>query len=293
MNKKYFQHQGKVIETNSTYPLVMAIALDPRTKYKVGVLRCITHREGDVMIKGYTDRSELHKVTGDTLEHYEIGEKISIKGEEEVIKSLMKPGLDFIGLEDPDIWIDEKTDLLHLYKRNRNKPEDSRYVEWRNQWKNFYLRSYLQVFLLQGLFLFMIVQPVILVNLSEKSSFGALEILGILVWFIGLFFEAVADHQLKVFISDPSNKGQVMDRGLWKYSRHPNYFGEVVMWWGLFLVALPSPNGLLTIIGPITITFLILFVSGVPLLEKKYAGRPNYEEYKRKTSVFIPLPPKS
>ena len=182
---------------------------------------------------------------------------------------------------------------LHIYKRNRNKPEDSRYVEWRNHWKNFYLRSYLQVFLLQGLFLFMIVQPVILVNLSEKSSFGALEILGILVWFIGLFFEAVADHQLKVFISDPSNKGQVMDRGLWKYSRHPNYFGEVVMWWGLFLVALPSVNGLLTIIGPLTITFLILFVSGVPLLEKKYAGRPNYEEYKRKTSVFIPLPPKS
>ena len=182
---------------------------------------------------------------------------------------------------------------LHIYKRNRNKPEDSRYVEWRNQWKNFYLRSYLQVFLLQGLFLFMIVQPVILVNLSEKSSVGALDILGILVWFIGLFFEAVADHQLKVFISDPSNKGQVMDRGLWKYSRHPNYFGEVVMWWGLFLVALPSANGLLTIIGPLTITFLILFVSGVPLLEKKYAGRPNYEEYKRKTSVFIPLPPKS
>lgn len=182
---------------------------------------------------------------------------------------------------------------LHIYKRNRNKPEDSRYVEWRNHWKNFYLRSYLQVFLLQGLFLFMIVQPVILVNLSEKSSFGALEILGILVWFIGLFFEAVADHQLKVFISDPNNKGKVMDKGLWKYSRHPNYFGEVVMWWGLFLVALPSVNGLLTIIGPLTITFLILFVSGVPLLEKKYAGRPNYEEYKRKTSVFIPLPPKS
>lgn len=115
MKTPYIEHSGKVIETNSTYPLVMAIALDPRTKYRFGVLRCITHREGDVMIKGYTDRSELHKVTGDTLEHFEIGEKISIKGEEEVIKSLMKPGLEFIGLEDPDIWIDEQTDLMHLY----------------------------------------------------------------------------------------------------------------------------------------------------------------------------------
>lgn len=182
---------------------------------------------------------------------------------------------------------------LHIYKRNKNKPEDSRYVEWRNQWKNFYLRSYLQVFMLQGLFLFLIIQPVILVNLSEKLSFGATEIFGILVWFIGLYFETVADNQLKEFISDPINKGHVMDKGLWKYSRHPNYFGEVVMWWGLFLVAIPSSYGLLTIVGPITITLLILFVSGVPLLEKKYAERPEYEEYKRKTSIFIPLPPKS
>jgi len=181
---------------------------------------------------------------------------------------------------------------IHIYKRNSRKGEDSRYVEWRNQWKNFFVRSYLQVFMLQGLFLFLIVQPVILINLSDKLSFGATEILGILVWFIGLYFEAVADQQLKVFISDPNNKGKVMDRGLWKFSRHPNYFGEVVMWWGLFLVALPSNYGILTIIGPITITLLILFVSGVPLLEKKYAGRPEYEEYKRKTSIFIPLPPK-
>lgn len=115
MNKAYTQHQGKVIETSSTYPLVMAIALDPRTNYKEGVLRCITHRDGDVMIKGYTDKSELHKVKGDSLEHYEIGGKINIKGEREVVNSLMKPGLDFIGLEDPDIWIDENTDLMHLY----------------------------------------------------------------------------------------------------------------------------------------------------------------------------------
>ncbi len=115
MTQKYFQHPGKVIETNSTYPLVMAIALDPRTKYKIGVLRCITHREGDVMIKGYRDKSELHKVTGDNLEYFNIGERIKIKGEDEMIASLMKEGLEFIGLEDPDIWIDENTNLLHLY----------------------------------------------------------------------------------------------------------------------------------------------------------------------------------
>jgi len=115
MKLPYIEHSGKVIETNSTYPLVMAIALDPRTKYKEGVLRCITHREGDVMIKGYRDKSELHKVTGDTFEHFNIGERINIKGEDEMIASLMKEGLEFIGLEDPDIWIDEKTDLLHLY----------------------------------------------------------------------------------------------------------------------------------------------------------------------------------
>lgn len=115
MKTPYIEHSGKVIETNSTYPLVMAIALDPRTKYKVGVIRCITHREGDVMIKGYKDKSELHKVTGDTLERFNIGERIKIKGEDEMVASLMKEGLEFIGLEDPDIWIDEKTDLLHLY----------------------------------------------------------------------------------------------------------------------------------------------------------------------------------
>lgn len=83
-----------------------------------------------------------------------------------------------------------------------------------------------------------------------------------------------------------------MDQGLWRYTRHPNYFGEVTMWWGLFIVALSSPNAYFTIIGPVTITVLILFVSGIPLLEKKYAGRPDFEAYKKKTSAFFPLPQK-
>ncbi len=181
---------------------------------------------------------------------------------------------------------------IHIYNRNKNKPEDSRYMEWRRSWKNFYVRSYLQVFILQGIFLYLISLPVIFVN---NSVFGRLEvssIAGLIVWIFGFYFESMGDRQLKVFLADPKNKGKVMDKGLWRYTRHPNYFGEVTQWWGIFIIALSLPNSFITIIGPLTITVLILFVSGVPLLEKKYAGRPDFEEYKKRTSIFIPLPPK-
>jgi hypothetical protein len=124
MNKPYTQHPGKVVNTNAKYTHVMAIALDPRTDNKEGVIRCITSREGDVTKSGYIDRSELHKATGTSLEGFEIGGKLEIENEEEIIKELMNAhanvaatnnSLECIGLEDPDIWIDEKTDLLHLY----------------------------------------------------------------------------------------------------------------------------------------------------------------------------------
>ena len=181
---------------------------------------------------------------------------------------------------------------FHIYNRNKNKPEDSRYLEWRKAWKNFYLRSFLQVFLLQGIFLFLISLPVIFINHSAAGGFGILEILGLLVWSLGFYFENTGDKQLKEFISNPANKGKLMDRGLWQYSRHPNYFGEVIQWWGIFVIALSIPGSLITIIGPLTITTLILLVSGIPLLEKKYEGRSDWEAYKKRTSVFIPLPPK-
>ena len=181
----------------------------------------------------------------------------------------------------------------HIYNRNKNKSEDSRYLEWRKTWNNFYLRSYLQVFLLQGMFLFLISFPVMLINHSVSSGFGILEIIGLLIWGIGFYFETTGDKQLKEFIGNPTNKGKLMNRGLWQYSRHPNYFGEVTQWWGIWLIALSIPNGWLGIIGPVTITFLTLFVSGVPLLEKKYAGRSDFEAYKKRTSMFIPLPPKN
>lgn len=182
---------------------------------------------------------------------------------------------------------------LHIYLRNKNKPEDSRYQEWRKTWKNFYLRSYLQVFLLQGLFLFLISLPVSFINYSVSNDLGILVGLGLLIWSLGFYFETTGDKQLKAFISNPANKGKLMDQGLWRYSRHPNYFGEVTQWWGIYIMALSISGAFFTIIGPLTISFLILFVSGVPLLEKKYAGRPDWEEYKKKTSVFFPLPPKT
>jgi steroid 5-alpha reductase family enzyme len=183
---------------------------------------------------------------------------------------------------------------LHIYKRNLSKKEDYRYAAWRKEWgKWFYLRSYFQVYLLQGLLLFLIIQPVIFIHTQVSTSLGMLDLIGLLVWVAGFYFESVGDSQLKTFISNPANKGKIMETGLWKYTRHPNYFGEVTMWWGLFIIALSILGSFFTIIGPLTITVLILFVSGIPLLEKKYAGRTDFESYKKRTSVFFPLPPKN
>ena len=120
-----------------------------------------------------------------------------------------------------------------------------------------------------------------------------LDYIGLAVWLVGYFFEVVGDNQLKNFIKKPENKGKLMKYGLWKYTRHPNYFGEATMWWGIFLIALSSPNGWIAIISPIIITLLLLlFVSGVPLLENKYKSHPEFAEYAKRTSKFVPLPPK-
>lgn len=124
MQKYYLQHEGRVINTNNKFTHVMAITLDPRTNFKEGVIRCITSRDGDIEIKGYVDRSELHKIKGDPLDSFEIGEKLNIKNEEEIIKELTPEGYEFIGLEDPDIWIDKDTNLMHLYFTIPIKPID-------------------------------------------------------------------------------------------------------------------------------------------------------------------------
>lgn len=178
---------------------------------------------------------------------------------------------------------------LHIHHRNSGKPEDVRYVQMRQNWKYGRLSSYLNIFLLQGFFLFVIAQPVIYINLYSLSTFGLLQTIGILTWMVGFCFESVGDAQLAAHIKNPTNKGKLMTTGLWKYTRHPNYFGEVTQWWGIGIVASAIPGGWVTLIGPIFITYLICFVSGIPMLEKKYAGRSDWEEYKKKTSVFIPF----
>jgi steroid 5-alpha reductase family enzyme len=182
---------------------------------------------------------------------------------------------------------------LHVHFRNRGKPEDFRYRKWREEWgSSFYIRSYLQVFVLQSILLVLVSTPVIYVSSVRNPPLAYSDVVGVLVWMIGFFFEAVGDHQLRRFIGNPLNKGRIMTSGLWRFTRHPNYFGEVIVWWGIFLIALSAPGGWRSIIGPATITFLILKVSGIPMLEAKYRGNPQYEAYQRRTSSFFPLPPR-
>ena len=181
---------------------------------------------------------------------------------------------------------------LHIYNRNKGKPEDFRYLNWRNQWENFYVRSFLQVFLLQGLFLFIISYPIIFINHISPQKFSLLTLIGILIWLFGFMFETIADYQLTLFKLFPYNKGKIIKTGLWKYSRHPNYFGEVILWWGIFVIALGLENGIYCIVSPLLITYLIVFVSGIPMLEEKYKNNQAFEAYKKRTSVFFPLPPK-
>ena len=178
---------------------------------------------------------------------------------------------------------------VHVFLRNRGRGEDLRYRQWRETWKFFIIRSYLQIFLLQGLFMFIIASPLYYVNFYSKEPLGFWDTLGLVVFGTGFFFEAAADFQLMDFKRKPENQGRIMTTGLWEMSRHPNYFGEALVWWGISFYALNLPYGWITLVSPFIITLLLRFVSGVPMLEKKYSGRPDWEEYKRKTAAFVPF----
>lgn len=178
----------------------------------------------------------------------------------------------------------------HIWMRNKGKKEDFRYNQWREEWgDNWRWRSYLQVFLLQGMLLLVISLPVVIGNTVGGSIDGLWGGLGVLVWIVGFVFESVGDYQLQEFKKQPKDKRpKILATGLWRYTRHPNYFGEICMWWGVWLVSMSVGYGIWGVAGPAVITYLIVFVSGVPLLEKKYEGNPEYEAYKKQVSVLIP-----
>lgn len=178
---------------------------------------------------------------------------------------------------------------LHLHQRNANKPEDFRYANWRKAWGSWFIfRSFFQVYALQGFLMVLIACPIFLVNYQSKNLFNLLDIIGILLFAFGFYFEATADKQLANFKKNPKNTSEILQTGLWKYCRHPNYFGEVVIWWGIFFMALASGWFLPAIISPLLITFLILKISGIPMLENKYRNNPKYKTYVKSTNAFFP-----
>ncbi len=188
---------------------------------------------------------------------------------------------------------------LHLFTRWRRDGEDPRYKRMigglmdKKGW-SFAKASLLQVFLLQAPLLFIVCLPAQLGQLSiDTQPLGPLAWAGIIAALIGIGFESVGDAQLKAFKANPANKGKVLDTGLWRYTRHPNYFGDCCTWWGIYLVAAETSPGLWSLPGPLLLTFLLVKWSGVPLLERGLAKtRPSYADYIARTSSFLPWPPK-
>ena len=152
----------------------------------------------------------------------------------------------------------------------------------------YYWAAFIYIFMMQALFSVIVNSSALFVSIWSTREFFSLDAVGAAVWAFGFIFELVADWQLQQFRDDTSNRGQLIKSGLWRYSRHPNYFGEAVLWWGIFLIACSVEFGWVTIFAPLFITILIRFVSGVPLLEDKYKSRPEFQKYMRETNVFVP-----
>lgn len=181
--------------------------------------------------------------------------------------------------------------FVHIATRSRGKGEDPRYAAWRAKYgQRFWLVSLYKVFLVQALFLWVIAIGVQYGQVAETPArLTWLDAAGLVLWLAGILIEGVADYQLRRFLSDPENRGRVMDRGLWRYSRHPNYFGETLVWWGIFVIVVSAPWGFLTIVSPVVITYTLLRLTGVTLMEEtEFSDNPEYQAYIRRTSAFVP-----
>ncbi len=183
---------------------------------------------------------------------------------------------------------------LHLYRRNWGHGEDFRYQRMRaHHGRRFPIVSLATVFGLQAGLQWIVSLPVQIAMLAPEPGLGALDLVGVAVFAVGLAFETIGDRQLTRFRADPANRGRVLDTGLWAWTRHPNYFGDAVVWWGLFTVALATPYGWLGVVGPALMTFLLRRVSGVALLERSLVKtKPGYREYVERTPAFFPWPPR-
>ncbi|MEA5444634.1 DUF1295 domain-containing protein [Gammaproteobacteria bacterium AB-CW1] len=185
---------------------------------------------------------------------------------------------------------------LYLSWRNWNHGEDYRYRQMRDKHgPRFWWVSLFTVFVLQGLIMWLVAFPLLMVGHGSPPDTPWVWLLGIggLLWLVGFVFESVGDWQLARFKADPANRGRVMDRGLWRYTRHPNYFGDVCVWWAYWLMSVPV-GGWWTFFGPALMTFFIARVSGVTLLEKSLAEKkPEYVDYVRRTNALIPGPPRA
>ena len=180
----------------------------------------------------------------------------------------------------------------HIGKRfERSKAQDERYTELTKKWRTsaYWLSAFTRVYLVQALLATIVALSPIIVVAADKISQPWLAV-GLVVWCVGFVMEVLADSELKEFIKN-SNNG-VLSTGLWRYSRHPNYFGELVMWWGIWVASLGTSNWLVALASPLVLTILIVWVSGVPPAERRAAARKGWKEYKQKTSVLIPLPRK-
>ncbi|MGD8519724.1 MAG: DUF1295 domain-containing protein [Desulfobacterales bacterium] len=183
----------------------------------------------------------------------------------------------------------------HLSCRNWGAGEDPRYGSWRKaSGKRFWIVSLFKIFILQAIFLWVISLALQIGQIaSTPDHLSGFDFLGLALWLLGFFFESVSDFQLARFKADANNKGKVMNQGLWAYSRHPNYFGESLIWWGIFLIALATPNSWWTVISPLVITVVLLKMTGIPLTEKSISGRrPGYKDYIKHTNAFIPWFPR-
>jgi len=178
---------------------------------------------------------------------------------------------------------------IYIGLRNRGKAEDFRYKQWREEWgKTFYWRSWLQVYVLQAAILLLVSSPIMAAAMSDPVTSYYMAGPGTTLWLIGFYWQVVGDAQLSRFKKQRTHKEEVLMTGLWRYSRHPNYFGEMVMWWGLFVIVLPLHAWPFAVISPLVITWLLARVSGVPMLEARYKDNEAYKAYKARTPALFP-----